>query len=103
MPTLRCGRLPLRVGSGQGQTESPETRVTFEEAQTAFADENAILLPDPDHSVGEERFYLLGLSARLRVMVVIHCYRVNDAVIRLISARNATPSERVQYDARWIT
>ena len=77
--------------------------VTFEEAQTAFADENAILLPDPDHSVGEERFYLLGLSARLRVMVVIHCYRVNDAVIRLISARNATPSERVQYDARWIT
>ena len=76
--------------------------VSFEEAQTAFADDDAILIADPDHSMGEERFYLLGLSAHLRVLVVVHCYRADDAVIRLISARRATPSERAQYDARWI-
>ena len=76
--------------------------VTFDEAQTAFADEDAILLADPDHSVVEDRFYLLGLSARLRLLVVIHCYRGGDAIIRLISARKATPFERAQYDARWI-
>ena len=66
-----------------------------------FADEDAILLADPAHSTTEDRFYLLGLSARLRVLVVIHCYRADDGVVRLISARKATPTERVQYDARW--
>lgn len=76
--------------------------VSFEEAQTAFADDDAILLADPDHSLSEDRFYLLGLSAHLRLLVVVHCYRADDSVIRLISARRATPSERAQYDARWI-
>ena len=56
---------------------------------------------DPVHSASEDRFYLLGLSARLRVLVVVHCYRVDDEIVRLISARKATSSERVQYDARW--
>jgi uncharacterized protein len=75
--------------------------IAFEEAQTVFADEDAILLADPAHSTREDRFYLLGLSARLRVLVVIHCYRADDGVVRLISARKATPTERAQYDARW--
>jgi uncharacterized DUF497 family protein len=75
--------------------------VAFEEAQTVFADEDALLLADPAHSAVEDRFYLLGFSARLRVLVVIHCYRSEDGVVRLISARKATPSERAQYDARW--
>ena len=75
--------------------------VTFDEARTAFADEDAILVEDPDHSSTEDRFYLLGMSARLRLLVVIHCYRADDAVIRLISAWKATPSERAQYGARW--
>jgi uncharacterized DUF497 family protein len=75
--------------------------VAFEEAQTVFADEDALLLADPAHSAVEDRFYLLGLNARLRVLVVIHCYRSEDGVVRLISARKATPSERAQYDARW--
>jgi hypothetical protein len=74
--------------------------VSFEEAQTAFADEDAIVVEDPDHSADEERFYLLGLSARLRLLVVVHCYRADDGVIRLISAWKATPSERAQYGAR---
>ena len=76
--------------------------VSFEEAHTAFYDDDAILLPDPDHSgVAEERFVLLGLSATLRVLTVVHCYRADPEVLRLISARRATRSERVQYGARW--
>ena len=74
--------------------------VSFDEARTVFADEHAILLDDPEHSADEDRFALLGLSAPLRVLVVTHCYREGDAVIRVISARKATRSERVQYDAQ---
>jgi len=76
--------------------------VSFEEAETVFSDEEALLLDDPDHSAAEERFVLLGLSASLRVLTVVHCYREADEVIRLISARRATRSERVQYGARWL-
>jgi len=74
--------------------------VSFNEAQTVFADENAILLDDPGHSTNEERFALLGLSAPLRVLVVAHCYREGDSVVRIISARKATRTERAQYDAQ---
>ena len=75
--------------------------VSFEEAESAFADEFAILLDDPDHSVGETRFLLLGLSATLRTLVVSHCYRKADEVVRLISARKATRQERDVYNRRW--
>jgi uncharacterized DUF497 family protein len=54
-----------------------------------------------DHSDTEQRFILLGLSATLRILVVVHCYREEDDVIRLISARKATRPERAQYTARW--
>ena len=75
--------------------------VSFEEARTAFLDENARLIADPDNSEEEDRFILLGLSIRLRLLVVCHCYREDDRVIRLISARKADPSERRDY-ARWL-
>jgi uncharacterized DUF497 family protein len=75
--------------------------VSFEEARTAFLDENARLIADPDSSADEDRFILLGLSIRLRLLVVCHCYREDDRVIRLISARKADPSERRDY-ARWL-
>jgi len=71
--------------------------VTFEEATTVFADENARLKHDPDHSQQEDRFLLLGFSAKLRLLLVCHAYRENDEVIRIISARKATPTERKQY------
>lgn len=74
--------------------------ISFDEARTVFADENAILLDDPDHSSDEDRFALLGLSAPLRVLVVAHCYRAGDSVIQVISARKATRIERAQYDAQ---
>ena len=71
--------------------------VSFEEATTVFADENARLKHDPDHSQEEDRFILLGFSAKLRLLLVCHAYRENDEVIRIISARKATPNERKQY------
>jgi uncharacterized protein len=71
--------------------------ISFEEAQTVFVDENALLVHDPDHSGSEDRFILLGLSASIRLMVVCHCYRDNDGVIRIISARKATRAEQKRY------
>lgn len=71
--------------------------VSFDEAKSAFADECARLIADPDHSIDEERFVLLGLSSELRVLVVCHCYRHSDHEIRLISARKATRHEQQQY------
>lgn len=71
--------------------------VSFEEAQTVFFDENAIEFFDPDHSEEEDRFLLLGLSFRLRLLVVCHCYRESHGIIRIISAREATRTEGAQY------
>lgn len=71
--------------------------VSFEEGSTVFADENARMKHDPDHSQREDRFILLGFSARLRLLVVCHAYREDDEVIRIISSRKATPNERRQY------
>ena len=71
--------------------------VSFEEATSAFLDENARVIPDPEHSGDEDRFVLLGLSVRIRLLVVVHCYREQDDTIRIISARKADRSERRQY------
>jgi uncharacterized DUF497 family protein len=75
--------------------------VGFEEAQTVFVDENALLIHDPDHSHDEDRFIMLGLSSRLRVLVVCHSYRREQTAMRLISARKATRLEQKQYWERW--
>ena len=77
--------------------------VSFEEAATVFVDEHALLIADPDHSEDEDRFVLLGLCSLLRMLVVCHCYREGEDVIRIISARKATRSERLQYNRRWQT
>jgi uncharacterized DUF497 family protein len=75
--------------------------VTFEEAQSAFLDERAIRFFDPDHSADEDRFILLGMSFVLRVLVVCHCCRAEDAIIRIISARKANETEAQAYTAYW--
>jgi uncharacterized DUF497 family protein len=62
-----------------------------------FSDENALLIDDPDHSEEEDRFVLLGLSHSLRLLVVVHCYRAEGKVIRIISARKADSQERSNY------
>lgn len=73
-------------------------RVAFEEAVSVFMDENARLIADPEHSTDEDRFILLGVSRRLRVLVVVHCYLRLDNEIRIISARKADRFERQEYE-----
>jgi uncharacterized protein len=75
-------------------------RVSFEEAETAFLDEEALVIEDPDHSEAEDRFMLLGLSAGFRVLFVCHCIRERGSVIRIISARRASQREQRQYRER---
>ena len=67
--------------------------VSFEEAVSVFDDSRALVIPDPDHSDDEERFIILGLSTKLNMLVVCHCYRNQEQTIRIISARKATKTE----------
>lgn len=73
-------------------------KISFDEARTVFYDNEAIVIDDPEHSEEEERFIILGLSEKANLLVVCHCYRVNETVIRIISARKATRTETKQYD-----
>jgi uncharacterized DUF497 family protein len=81
-------------------------KVSFEEAKTVFDDDNARLIYDPDHSDTEDRFIMLGLSCKLKILTVVHCSYRDDGVtpqergqnnIRIISARKSTKSETKQY------
>jgi len=71
--------------------------ISFDEARTVFYDENAIQFFDPDHSDDEDRFILLGISFKLKVLVVCHCFRESETVIRIVSARKADGDEEQEY------
>ncbi len=71
--------------------------ISFEEAKTVFYDDNAIQFWDEDHSEGEERFLLLGRSSKMRILLIIHCFRERESIIRIISARKATQKESQEY------
>ena len=72
-------------------------RVSFEEAQSVFYDPYARVVSDNEHSVDEDRFIILGMSHALHILIVCHCYRENDEIVRIISARKANRSETSQY------
>jgi len=71
--------------------------VSFEEAHTVFYDEEAKVIDDPEHSQEEDRFIILGFSKKANLLVVCHCYRASETIIRIISARRATKNESRQY------
>ena len=75
--------------------------ITFEEACEVFYDDNAVLFDDPELSVGEERFLIIGMTGSSKICIVSHCYRDNDNIIRIISAREAVRSERKIYEEGW--
>lgn len=75
--------------------------LSFEEAKEVFEDEDAILFDDPDHSIYEERFLIIGIIKSEKICIVSHCYRDDDNIIRLISARKATKNEKKIYLERW--
>ncbi len=71
--------------------------VSFDEARTVFYDENAIQFFGPEHSDSEDRFILLGMSFKLRTLIVCHCFRERETVVRFISARKADRIEENEY------
>ena len=81
----------------KNQDNIKKHNISFEEDQTVFYDPDGKLISDPDHSIEEDRFIILGLSKKLHLLVVCHCYRENDETIRLISARKATKTETKYY------
>ena len=90
----------FRWNALKAETNEKKHGVTFEEAATAFRDVYAKIYDDEEHSTNEERFILLGYSVISRLLVVCHCYKENDLIIRIISARKATRQERQKYEER---
>jgi len=82
---------------GKAASNAAKHGVTFEEAKTVFYDEDALVIPDPDHSMDEERFVIMGQSSKPRMLVVVHCFRKTGTSIRIISARRAGTKEQKPY------
>ena len=91
------GELRFEWDESKNKENIKKHGVSFNEAQTVFFDENAVRFYDPDHSDDEDRFIMLGMSFKLRALVVCHCYRKSDTVIRIISARKADKQEATDY------
>jgi len=71
--------------------------VSFEEAQSFFFDDQAIQFWDDDNSKEEDRFLMLGLNNKFRILLVVHCFRKSESTIRIISAIKATRNEMKEY------
>jgi uncharacterized DUF497 family protein len=84
----------------KARTNARKHGVSFQEAATAFLDEEGLLLEGENNPEGEERFVLLGLGTALRIVVVVHCLREDERVVRIVSARKASQSELGQYEER---
>jgi uncharacterized protein len=89
--------LSFEWDDGKAASNRTKHGVSFEEACSVFLDHAARLIDDPDHSHEEGRLVLMGLSSKLRLLVVCHCYRSGGNAIRLISARKATRRESMYY------
>ena len=83
--------------SAKNRATIQKHNVSFDEAKSAFYDEQALVFADPDHSDDEDRFILLGLSAKARVLLVCRCFRESELIVRIISARKADSMEEVDY------
>ena len=89
--------LSFEWDENKNRTNQAKHKISFEEAQTVFYDERALVIDDPDHSQEEERFIILGMSFKANLLVVCHCCRSSESVIRIISARKATKTESAWY------
>ena len=93
-------RLKFEWDNKKNKINTRKHGVSFEEAQTVFYDEYAIQFFDPEHSEDEDRFILLGSNTKLKTLVVCHCFRQKERVIRIISARKADREEEQEYWSR---
>jgi uncharacterized protein len=89
-------KLTFEWNPEKAESNAQKHGVSFEEAMTAFADLLSITIPDPDHSRGEQRYVLLGMSYQGRLIVVSHTER--GETIRIITARRADRREKRMYE-----
>ena len=89
--------LKLEWDDNKNKTNIEKHGISFEEAVTVFEDDEALIIVDDAHSQKEERFVLIGFSYKANLLVVCHCYREKDSIIRIISARKANRQERQEY------
>ncbi len=101
MYTVHTSDLLFEWDENKNRTNKQKHGVSFEEAESVFADEQSIRYDDPDHSEDEARFLMLGMSRQLNVLVVCHCFRRADEVIRIVSARRANRREADTYWSSW--
>ncbi|MDE7018884.1 MAG: BrnT family toxin [Lachnospiraceae bacterium] len=92
------GNINFEWDENKNQINKTKHGVGFEEAATVFYDDDAIVFDDPEHSMEEERFLILGISKHENLCIVSHCYRGDDNIIRIISARKATKGETKTYN-----
>ncbi len=90
-------KLRFEWDNNKDRVNTSKHGVSFDEAQTAFYDEYAIQFFDPEHSESEDRFLLLGTSFKLKTLVVCHCFREEETIVRIISARKADKDETKAY------
>ena len=90
----------LRIEWDENKNQSNQKKhgISFEEAREVFYDDQAILFDDPDNSTDEDSFLLIGITQKEHICIVSHCYRGEDDVIRIISARKAVTSEIRTYN-----
>ena len=81
----------------KNQLNIKEHKVSFQEAETVFYDPNAKIIHDPDHSIAEDRFIIIGISKLMKLLIVCHCYKENEDTIRIFSSRKATKKEKKEY------
>lgn len=91
------GNIKFEWDENKNRINQKKHGISFDEATTVFYDEEALVIDDPEHSEEEDRFIILGLSSRANLLVVCHCCRDSDTVIRIISARKATRTETGYY------
>lgn len=90
-------RIKFEWDENKNRINQKKHGISFDEARTVFYDSDARIIDDPEHSATEDRFIILGLSKKANILVVCHCYRDSDTIIRIISARKATTNESKQY------
>lgn len=89
--------LKFEWDKNKNQSNIKKHGISFEEASSVFYDDEALIINDEAHSQKEERFVLIGFSYKYNLLVVCHCYRQNEEIVRIISARKATKNEQKEY------
>ena len=97
MYNVHMNKIEFEWDSKKEKANTKKHGVTFEEARTSFYDEHTLQFLDPENSEDEDRFILLGTSFKLNTLVVCHCFRQDEKIVRIISARKADKDEAKVY------